>query len=127
MLMLCPICAGEFQFQTLACPSCGCNLIPENLPDISTEMPPQQPAKPIQFVELCRPKLHPIAMLVKDTLEQHGIRVMVQGGNAISVLPQLAFGGELRVMVDQSQIDFAKEVYQAYFENNEGVDYIFDV
>lgn len=125
MLMLCPICAGEFQFQADACPACGCNLIPENIPELSKEFPGSYES-PIQLIELCRPKLHPIAMLVKDTLEHHGIYVLIQGGNAISVLPQLAFGGELRVLVDQSQIDHARQVYNAYFENQEGVDYLID-
>ena len=78
----------------------------------------------IKFVELCRPKLYPVALFIKETLEQNGIITLVKGGNAISLLPHLAFGGELRVLVDSQQIEFARELYQAYFENQENIDYL---
>jgi len=69
----------------------------------------------IEFQELCRPHGYPIAMLIKQTLEQNGIRVIVQGGHAMSVLPSLNFLGETRVLVDKSQFDFALELYESYF------------
>ncbi|MBI3653451.1 MAG: DUF2007 domain-containing protein [Acidobacteria bacterium] len=81
-------------------------------------------SRPSEFVELCRPKLYPVAMLIKETLEQNGIHTLIKGGNAISLLPHLAFGGELRVLVDKEQLDYARELYQAYFENQEDIDYL---
>lgn len=77
----------------------------------------------IEFVELCRPKLIPVAQLIKQTLEQNGVPTIVQGGNALSLMPHLAFGGQLRVLVDREQLEFARQLYQAYFENQEDIDY----
>ncbi len=126
MLMLCPICAGEFQIQLSACPGCGCNLIPENVTDLTEIDRPVPSFNQLEFVELCRPKLYPIAMLVIQKLEQHGVWAWVQGANAISVLPQLAFGGELRVFVEKEKLDFAQEIYKAYFDTDGDVDYIIE-
>jgi hypothetical protein len=126
MLMLCPICAGEFQVQVSACPGCGCNLIPENVTEMAKADSPMQRFFQLEFVELCRPKLYPIAMLVKQKLEQHDVQAWVQGGNAISVMPQLAFGGDLRVFVEKEKLDFAKEIYKAYFDTDEDVDYLIE-
>jgi len=74
--------------------------------------------EPVRLIELCRPKLYPLAMLIKETLEQNGVRVVVSGANSLSVLPHLAFSGELRVLVGSDQIEFARELYHAYFEGN---------
>jgi hypothetical protein len=60
--------------------------------------------------------MYPLAMLIKQTLEAHDVAVIVQGGNSLSLMPQLAFGGELRILVDSSQLEAAKSLYEAYFE-----------
>lgn len=124
--MLCPICAGEFTKQASDCPNCGCNLVPEMMDSESVVATRAEPSDTIEFVELCRPRFYPIAMLIKQTLERHGIAVYVPGANTLSLLPQLAFGGELRVLVDREQCDFARELYKAYFENDEDIDYIME-
>jgi hypothetical protein len=120
MLMLCPICAGEFQPQEPFCPGCGCGLIPATLEQtvVATRK------ETVELVELCRPRLYPVAMLIKQTLEQHGVTVLIKGGHSISVMPHLAFGGELRVLVDSDQIEYARALYEAYFESDEETDYI---
>ena len=102
------------------CPTCGCNLVPSSFVPVEVEMDKNGP---VEFVELCRPRAYPLAMLIKQTLEQNGVSVLVQGGHALSMLPHLAFGGELRVMVDSEQYDYALEVYRAYFES-EGEDFL---
>lgn len=112
--------------QVSSCPGCGCNLIPENVTDSSDSDGPTPPSLQLEFVELCRPKMYPIAMLVKQKLEQNGVRAWVPGGNAISVLPQLAFGGELRVFVEKEKLEFAREIYKAYFDTDEDVDYLIE-
>lgn len=119
--MLCPICAEEFWLQTAACPTCGVNLVPETLQEISPATA-KKVTNQIEFIELCRPKLYPVAMLIKQTLEQNGIAVVVNGGNALSMLPHLAFGGELRVLVDSQQFELARQLYEAYFENQQDID-----
>jgi hypothetical protein len=78
----------------------------------------------VEFVELCRPRIHPVAMLIKQTLEQHGVTVLIQGGHSISVMPALAFNGQLRVMVASEQFEFASAPYKAYFESDEEIDYL---
>ena len=64
-------------------------------------------------------------MLVKETLEQNGISVIIQGGHSLSMLPQLAFGGEMRLLVDSEQYEYALALYRAYFESSDE-DYIPD-
>ena len=71
----------------------------------------------ITFVELCRPRLYPVAMLIKQMLQGHDVAVLVQGGHSLSVMPHLAFGGELRVMVDSRRLEFARSLHEAYFES----------
>jgi hypothetical protein len=124
MLMLCPICADEFFLRLQACPNCGCNLVPESLSEVPSMPLTEKEYQQIEFVELCRPKLIPVAQLIKQTLEQNGITTIVQGGNALSLLPHLAFGGELRVLVDSQHLSFARQLYEAYFENQEDIDYL---
>jgi len=80
-------------------------------------------AQDLEFVELCRPQSNPEAMFIKATLEQNNIAVIIQGMHSISVMPHLAFGGQLRVLVGSEQLEYAKAIYKAYFENEEGIDY----
>ncbi|MCI0485126.1 MAG: DUF2007 domain-containing protein [Blastocatellia bacterium] len=116
--MLCPICAEEFQTRLDMCPGCGCNLVPSSLEKEAAESEKRR----IRFVELCRPPIYPLAMLIKQVLEQNGITAVIQGGHSLSVLPHLVFGGELRIMVDSEQFEYALDIYQAYFEGHEDTD-----
>src|SRR6185503_2668820 len=105
MLMLCPICAGEFEVSAPDCPSCGCNLVASTILDGSSR--PNDAEGGSEFVEMCRSRGgYPLAMLVKQTLEQNGVAVILQGGNFLSVMPSLAFGGELRVLVPRHQLEY---------------------
>ena len=126
MLKLCPICAGEFFVPEPLCPDCGCNLVPEILQEAARDNTGSGSRKQIELAELCRPRLYPLAMVIKQTLEKNGILAIVQGANAISVLPHLGFGGELRILVDRERLDFARELYKAYFEGDGETDFIFD-
>lgn len=121
MLMLCPICAGEFEISAADCPSCGCNLVASTMEDDSFS--DSDAGDGFEFVEMCRSRGHPVAMLIKQTLEQNGVTVILHGGNFISVLPSLAFGGELRVLVPRDQLEYARELYVAYFEGGEESDF----
>ena len=124
MFMLCPICAGEFDPRDKSCPHCGCGLVPSALNvDARTNVATVN-KEPHSFVELCRPHSYPIALMIKDTLEQNGVAAVVQGGHALSVQPYLAFGGELRVLVDAGQIEFARELYRSFFESDDDIDYV---
>ena len=125
MLMLCPICAGEFESQTGVCVSCGCVLVPSTLsedPVESTHTDAMNERK-IEFVELCRPRTNPEAMFIKETLEQNHVAVIIQGMHSLSLMPYLAFGGQLRVLVARDQLEYARALYKAFFESDEGTDY----
>ena len=70
-----------------------------------------------EFVEMCRSQGgYPFAMLIKQTLEQNGVTVILQGGHFMSMMPSLAVGGELRVLVPRNQLEYARALYEAYFE-----------
>ena len=122
--MLYPICAGEFQLRAALCPGCGCDLVPSTLSEVSASEMAAADRQPVEFVELCRPPIFPVAMLIKQMLEQNGIAALVQGGHSLSVMPHLVFGGELRVMVDSQQLDYARALYHAYFHNDGDIDFL---
>jgi hypothetical protein len=116
MLMLCPICSEDFQQQEALCPDCGCGLVPASLDTtVDTRVTPDNS---IELVELCRPRLYSLAMLIKQILEQNGVAAFVPGANAFSVMPHLAFSGEMRIMVSSDQFDYARQLYSAYFEGD---------
>ena len=117
MLKLCPICAGEFQLRVALCPTCECDLVPMTLEQKAAGKAESGEREAVTFVELCRPRLYPVAMLIKQMLQGNDVAVLVQGGHSLSVMPHLAFGGELRVMVDSRQLEFARSLYEAYFES----------
>jgi hypothetical protein len=77
----------------------------------------------VEFVELCRPHTNPEAMFIKETLEQNNVAVMIQGMHSLSLMPYLAFGGQLRVLVARDQLEYAKALYKAFFESDEESSY----
>jgi hypothetical protein len=124
MLMLCAICGGEFEMNTGVCASCGCQVIPSSLNELGTPVAEITEREEVEFVELCRPWTHPEAMLIKQTLEQNHVAVLIQGMHSLSVMPHLAFGGQLRVLVGRSQLEYAQALYKAFFESDGETDYI---
>ena len=125
MLMLCPICAGEFETHSGVCLSCGCVLVPSTLSEEASGMTETAAEKrEVEFVELCRHQSNPEALFIKETLEQNNVTVLIQGMHSISLMPHLAFGGQLRVLVGRNQLEYAQALYKAYFESDEGTDYV---
>ena len=108
----------------VSCPGCGCGLIPSQVVESHQPPPDSSKKKRVELVELCRPRGFPVAMLIKQMLEQNGVAATVQGGQSISLLPHLAFGGELRVFVARDQLDYARALYKAYFESDEDFDFL---
>ena len=119
--MLCPICSGDFQQAEGLCPDCGCGLVPASL-DMTVDRGAILDGR-TELVELCRPRLFSLAMLIKQILEQNGVPAMVPGANAFSVMPHLAFSGEMRVMVSSNHLEYARQLYSAYFEGDSDADY----
>lgn len=124
MLMLCPICADEFETSPGMCVSCGCELVASTLNDDAGGLAGATERRDVEFVELCRPQSHPEAMFIKQTLEQNHVAVLIQGMHSLSVMPYLAFGGQLRLLVARDQLAYAQALYKAYFESDEGTVYI---
>ena len=124
MLMLCPICAAEFEMDASVCPACAFELAPSTINEKAVAVNDTVTTGEVQFVELCSPLTYPMAMLVKQTLEQNGVAVVMHGEHSLSVQPHLVFGGQLRVLVPADRLEFARELYKAYFESDEGTDYI---
>jgi hypothetical protein len=124
MLMLCPICGGEFETHSGVCLSCGCVLVPSTLNEALGMTETATEKREVEFVELCRPQSNPEALFIKETLEQNNVTVLIQGMHSISLMPHLAFGGQLRLLVGRNQLEYAQALYKAYFESDEGTDYI---
>jgi len=123
MLMLCPICADEFQGSQSHCPACGFDLFPVTMDERAAAELDAAARRPVEYVELCRPQLYPVAMLVKQVLEQHDVHAIVQGGHSLSVMPHLALLGELRVLVESERLDLARRIYAAYFETADDMEF----
>ena len=126
MLMLCPICADEFAGSQSHCPACGFDLFPVTMDERTAAELEAVTRRPVEYVELCRPRLFPVAMLIKQVLEQHDIVAIVQGAHSLSVMPHLAMFGELRVLVDSERLDLARHVYAAYFETGDDMEFAAD-
>lgn len=126
MLMLCPICAGEFETQEGMCLNCDFVLIPSTLNQETAGKIEPAKNREVQFVELCRPMTNPEAMLIKDTLEHNNVAVLIQGVHSLSLMPHLAFGGQLRVLVARDQLEYAQALYKAYFESDDDSQFIED-
>ena len=124
MLSLCSICGGEFETGAVICAVCGCRLVPSALSENAVGSVVRKEKTEIEFIELCRPWNYPEAMLVKETLEQNGVAVLIQGTHSLSIMPHLVFGGQLRVLVDRSQLEYARDLFKAYFESDEETNYV---
>ncbi|SRR5712692_2556746 len=124
MLLLCSICGGEFETGAVVCAGCGCRLVPSALNENAAGMMVGEERKRVDFVELCRPWTHPEAMLIKETLEQNSVAVLIQGMHSLSIMPHLVFGGQLRVLVERSQLEYARALFKAYFESDEETNYV---
>ena len=74
------------------------------------------------YVELCRPRLHPVAMLIKQMLEQNSVNVIIQGGHSLSVMPH-CLHRRAKSACGGRQFEFARGLYKAYFESNEEIDW----
>lgn len=124
MLFLCSICGGEFETGAVLCAACGCRLVPSDLSEEAVRVTEDEKNREVDLVELCRPWTHPEAMLIKETLEQNNVAVLIQGMHSLSMMPHLAFGGQLRVLVERSQLAYATALFKAYFESDGETNYI---
>lgn len=107
-MAFCPNCEAEYRAEVTVCPDCELELVPEltaenRIHDISD-------GEPVRFQSFSNSAE---AEMVRETLDQNGIRAFVEGGE-FAVIPS-SFSQEVVVMVDERDLTRAKEIYEAYF------------
>jgi len=103
----CPECEAEYEQGVGTCTDCGVALVDE-LP--AEEIPDSADGEPVPLRNFSNTAE---ANMVKDLLEENGIRAFVSGGD-FTVVPS-EFLGEIVLMVDERDLDRAKSLYDAYF------------
>lgn len=103
----CPECEAEYEDGVETCTDCGVALV--------GELPVHEPAdtadgEPVPFRNFANSAE---ASMVRDLLEENGIRAYVSGGE-FTVAPS-AFSDEIVLMVDERDLERARALYDAYF------------
>jgi len=106
--MICPVCEAEYEPGITQCPDDNATLV-EKLTNIHDE-------SEASFVSLHNFGSPAEAEMVNDILTQNGIRSMVKSGGADAFSPLLSATWEgALIMVDERDVDRAREVYQSFF------------
>jgi hypothetical protein len=103
----CPECEAEYQSGVETCTDCGVALVDE-LP--APETPDTAEGEPVPLRNFAN---NAEASMVRDLLEENGIRAFVSGGD-FTVAPS-SFLGEIVLMVDERDLERAAALYDAYF------------
>jgi hypothetical protein len=106
----CPQCEAEYEAGVDACTDCGVALVADLPPDEAPDTADGEPVALRNFANAAE------ASLVRDLLEENGIRAYVSGGD-FTVAPSM-FSGEIVLMVDERDLDRATALYDAYFGEN---------
>lgn len=106
----CPECEAEYEQGVETCTDCGVALVDELTPDETPDTNEGEPVALRNFSNTAE------ANMVRDLLEENGIRAFVSGGD-FTVAPS-SFLGEIVLMVDERDLDRATALYDAYFEEN---------
>jgi hypothetical protein len=106
--MICPVCEAEYEPGITVCPDDNAQLVdkitdPHDLSEAS-------------FVSLHNFGSPAEAEMVNDILTQNGVRSVVKSGGADAFSPLLSATWEgAMIMVDERDVDRAREVYQSFF------------
>jgi hypothetical protein len=81
----------------------------------------EQPSRDEQLVPLAHFSLAPEAEMVRELLSQNDIACVLQGGSFGSLEPLPRPGGfsEIRLLVGQTDLSRAQELYEAFFVSTE--------
>jgi hypothetical protein len=110
--MICPVCEAEYEPGVTTCPDDNANLVEKlSSPHDSSE------ARFIPMHNLGSPAE---AEMVNDIFQQNGIRSMVKAGGADAFSPLLSATADGAViLVDERDADRARELYSAFFGDDE--------
>jgi len=106
--MICPVCEGEYEPGITQCPT-------DNTPLVDKITSPHDESE-ASFVSLHNFGSPAEAEMVNDILTQNGVRSVVKSGGADAFSPLLSATWEgALIMVDERDVDRAREVYQSFF------------
>src|SRR6185436_10466543 len=106
--MICPVCEGEYEPGITQCPT-------DNVPLVEKITSPHDESE-ASFVSLDNFGSPAEAEMVNDILTQNGVRSVVKSGGADAFSPLLSATWEgALIMVDERDVDRAREVYQSFF------------
>lgn len=106
--MICPVCEGEYEPGITQCPTDDTPLV-EKITSGHDE-------SEASFVSLHNFGSPAEAEMVNDILTQNGVRSVVKSGGADAFSPLLSATWEgAMIMVDERDVDRAREVYQSFF------------
>jgi putative signal transducing protein len=106
--MICPVCEGEYEPGITQCPT-------DNTPLVDKITSPHDESE-ASFVSLHNFGSPAEAEMVNDILTQNGVRSVVKSGGADAFSPLLSATWEgAMIMVDERDVDRAREVYQSFF------------
>ncbi len=111
-MAFCPNCEAEYKEGITVCPDCQMKLVDE----LTTEnrVHDSSDGEPVALQTF---KTGAEAEMVRELLNQNGIRSFVEGGD-FAVIPS-SFSQEVVVMVDERDLPHAVEIYNAYFDADE--------
>ena len=106
--MICPVCEGEYEPGITQCPTDNTPLV-----DKITSAHDESEASLVSLHNFGSPAE---AEMVNDILTQNGVRSVVKSGGADAFSPLLSATWEgALIMVDERDVDRAREVYQSFF------------
>jgi hypothetical protein len=108
-MAFCPNCEAEYKEGITVCPDCRIELVDELTPENRVHDRSEGEPVPLQSF-----KTGAEAQMVREMLDQNGIRSFVEGGD-FAVIPS-SFSQEVVVMVDERDLPRAVEIYNAYFD-----------
>src|SRR5512132_3083053 len=108
-MAFCPNCEAEYKEGFTVCPDCQVGLVDKLTSE--NRVHDRSDGEPVLLRTF---KTGAEAEMVREMLNQNGIRSFVEGGD-FAIIPS-SFSQEVAVMVDERDLPHAVEIYNAYFD-----------
>jgi len=108
--MFCPTCEAEYEAGVTRCSDDGAELVERLTPETGATDDSEA-----RFVMLHTMSSPAEAEMVNDILRQNGIRSVIQSGGADAFSPLLSQVSPGGVLVDERDLDRAREIYSSFF------------